>query len=196
VLLRSVLAIVVATGTGVLGAAGAAADPDTAPTVPDVAEYLPVNPADYSVNGGKWLGFAGPAGVVCILDVLRGDYGCSGPLPGAPEGVNLVSGGPSGMPAFSTTDTPPYADAGAVRRLPPNTRLTFRQLFCGVDGTGVVACVNTAEQTGFLVGPEATSIIAPPPPPPPAPEAPEAPEAEPEVPAPVAPVVPGPPPAP
>jgi hypothetical protein len=95
------------------------------------------------------------------------------------------------MPTFSTTDTPPYAAAGAVRRLPPNTRLTFRQLFCGVDDAGVVACVNTAERTGFLVGPEATSIIAPPPPPPP-PPAPE----ETAAPAPVAPVVPGPPPAP
>ena len=148
-----------------LGPATAAAEPDTAPTVPGVSAYVPVNPADYSVNGGKWLGFAGPPGVVCILDVLRGEFGCSGPLPGAPEGVNLVSGGPTGMPTFSTTDTPPYAAAGAVRRLPPNTRLTFRQLFCGVDDAGVVACVNTAERTGFLVGPEATSIIAPPPPP-------------------------------
>ena len=189
-LLRTVLATAVVAGVGLLGAATAAADPDTAPTVPDVSDYVPVNPADYSVNGGKWLAFAGPPGVVCTLDVLSGDFGCSGPLPGAPDGVNLVSGGPTGMPKFSTTDTPPYAAAGAVRRLPPNTRLTFRQLFCGVDGAGAVACMNTAERTGFLVGPDATSIIAPPPPPPP-PPAPEAAE-----PAPVAPVVPGPPPAP
>lgn len=170
-LLKSVLLTAVLAGAALTGTATAAADPDTAPTVPDASDYMPVNPADYSVNGGKWLGFAGPPGVVCILDVLKGDFGCSGPLAGAPEGVNLVSGGPSGMPAFSTTDEPPYTAAGEVRQLPPNTRLTFRQLFCGVDADGVVACVNTAEKTGFLVGPGGTSIIAPPtPPPPPAPE--------------------------
>ena len=190
-LLRTVLATAVAVSAGLLTAAAAAAEPDTAPSVPGVSDYLPVNPADYSVNGGKWLAFAGPPGVVCVLDVLNGDFGCSGPLPGAPEGVNLVSGGPTGMPKFSTTATPPYATAGEVRMLPPNTRLTFRQLFCGIDDAGVVACMNTAEQTGFLVGPDATSIIAPPPPPPPPPPATEA-----VVPAPVAPVVPGPPHAP
>lgn len=190
-LLRTVLATAVASGVGLLGAATAAADPDTAPTVPEVSDYVPVNPADYTVNGGKWLAFAGPPGVVCVLEVLKGDFGCSGPLPGAPDGVNLVSGGPTGMPKFSTTDTPPYAAAGAVKRLPPNTRLTFRQLFCGVDDAGVVACMNAVERTGFLVGPDATSILAPPPPPPPPPPAPEA-----VVPAPVAPVIPGPPPAP
>lgn len=188
-LFRSVLATAVAAGAALVGAATAAAEPVTAPTVPDVSAYTPVNPADYTVNGGKWLGFAGPPGVVCTLDVLKGDFGCSGPLPGAPEGVNLVSGGPSGAPKFSTTATPPYAAAGPVRPLPPNTRLTFRQLFCGVDDAGVVACVNAVEKTGFLVGPDSTSIILPPPPPPP-------PAPEPAAPAPVAPVVPGPPPAP
>ena len=141
-----------------------AAAPDSGPALPDVVSYMPVNPADYSVNGGKWLGFAGPAGVVCAIDVLAGNYGCSGPLPGAPEGVNLVSGGVSGPPAFGTSEAP-YAAAGPVRPLAPGTRLSFRSIFCGADAAGAVACVNGP--VGFVVGPAGTYIHVPPPPPPP-----------------------------
>lgn len=165
-----------------VGAAGAAADPAPAPAIPNVAAYPPVNPADYTVNAGKWYGFAGPPGVVCILDTLNGKYGCSGPLPGAPEGVNLVSAGPTGVPVFGT-EAAPYAAAGAVRPLPPNTRLSYRQTFCGVDSSGVVACLNTREGTGFVIGPDATTIITPPPPPPPPPAA--DPAAPPPAPAPI-----------
>lgn len=151
-------------GAGLSVAATGSAAPDTEPALPNVASYMPVNPADYTVNGGKWLGFAGPAGVVCTIDVLAGNYGCAGPLPGAPEGVNQVSGGPSGPPVFGTSDAP-YAAAGVVKPLPPNTRLTFRQILCGSDATGVVACVNGP--AGFVVGPDGTYIHVPPPPPPP-----------------------------
>jgi hypothetical protein len=151
---------------GFAAATTASAAPDPGPILPNVGSYMPVNPADYSVNGGKWLGFAGPAGVVCAIDVLAGNYGCSGPLPGAPEGVNLVSGGPSGPPVFGTSDAP-YAAAGPVRPLPPNTRLSYRSIFCGADAAGAVACVNGP--TGFVVGPDGTFIQLPPPPPPPPP---------------------------
>jgi hypothetical protein len=151
---------------GIAAATTASAAPDPGPILPNVGSYMPVNPADYSVNGGKWLGFAGPAGVVCAIDVLAGNYGCSGPLPGAPEGVNLVSGGPSGPPVFGTSDAP-YAAAGPVRPLPPNTRLSYRSIFCGADAAGAVACVNGP--TGFVVGPDGTFIQLPPPPPPPPP---------------------------
>ena len=151
-----------------LGASTASAEPEPGPAFPNVGSYLPVNPADYTVNGGKWLAFAGPEGVVCILDVLADNYGCSGPLPGAPEGANLVSAGPSGPPTFATS-TAPYAAAGPVRPLPPNTRLTFRSTYCGIDDTGTVACLNSREQVGFVVGPNGTYIKLPPPPPPPPP---------------------------
>jgi hypothetical protein len=164
-------------GAGLTVAATASADPDAG--LPDVGGYMPVNPADYSVNGGKWLGFAGPEGVVCTIDVLSGNYGCSGPLPGAPDGVNLVSGGPSGPPVFGTKDAP-YAAAGPVRPLAPNTRLSYRSIFCGADDAGAVACVNGP--VGFVVGPNGTYIHVPPPPPPP--------EEIPAVPDPVPPPVP------
>lgn len=166
-LLRALVTTAVSAAIGVLAAPVAAADPAAPPPLPDVTAYMPMNPADYTVNGGKWYAFAGPPGVVCILNSLSGEYGCSGPLPGAPEGANLVSAGPSGPPKFSTTDSPAYAAAGVVKGLPPNRRLSFRQIFCGMDDAGTVTCMNTQEKVGFVVGPTGSYIYVPPPPPPP-----------------------------
>ena len=42
---------------------------------------------------------------------------------------------------------------GPAKALPPNTRLSFRDVSCGVDGAGAVACVNSYNQVGFVVGP-------------------------------------------
>ena len=149
---------------GVTGGAIAHADPEPAPApvIPNVNAYMPVNPADYTTNKGRWFAFAGPTGVICTIDNLSGDYGCSGPLPGAPEGVNLVTGGPTGAPAFSTTTEPSKfaGPAGPVKALPPNTRISFRQISCGVDANGVVACLNSRDQVGFVVSPTSTYIDA------------------------------------
>ncbi|MGB6107850.1 MAG: hypothetical protein WBF86_08530, partial [Mycobacterium sp.] len=91
-MLRRILLTALATAGVITGASPAAADPEAPPPpIPDVFAYMPVNPSDYTVNSGKWFAFAGPAGVVCILDSMKGDYGCSGPIPGAPGGANLVS---------------------------------------------------------------------------------------------------------
>jgi len=169
-MLRRILLTALATAGVITGASPVAAEPEAPPPtpIPDVFAYMPVNPGDYTVNGGKWFAFAGPAGVVCILDSTNGDYGCSGPLPGAPGGANLVSAGPVGMPVFTTTETPQYADAGVVRPLPPNRRLSYRQVACGVDDAGVVACLNSREQVGFVIGPDVSfaDTNAPPRPPP------------------------------
>ena len=163
-LLRFLNVAVVAALAGAAGVATAAADPEPAPAppLPNVNAYMPVNPADYTVNKGRWFAFAGPLGVICTIDNLSGDYGCSGPLPGAPEGVNLVRGGPAGAPTFATTTEPSKfaGPAGPVKALPPNTRISFRQISCGVDGTGVVACVNSRDQVGFVVSPTTTYIDA------------------------------------
>lgn len=163
-LLRILNVTAVAGFAGVASVAIAHADPEPAPgpTIPNVNAYMPVNPADYTTNKGRWFAFAGPAGVICTIDNLSGDYGCSGPLPGAPEGVNLVSGGPAGAPTFSTTADPSSfaGPAGPVKALPPNTRISFRQISCGVDAAGVVACLNSRDQVGFVVSPTATYIDA------------------------------------
>jgi len=185
VMLRGILLSSVVAASVLTGASPAAADPvaPPPPPIPDVFAYMPVNPVDYTVNSGKWFAFAGPAGVVCILDSTNGDYGCSGPIPGAPDGANLVSAGPVGMPVFTTTETPEYVDAGVVRALPPNRRLSYRQVACGVDDAGVVACLNSRDQVGFVIGPETSFVAsnAPPPPPPDAP-LPDAPPLDPVVP--------------
>jgi len=158
-MLRRILLTTALAAVALGGVAPAAADP-VPPSIPNPFAYMPVNPANYTVNGGRWFAFAGPPGVVCVLDIINGEYGCSGPLPGAPDGANLVSAGPSGMPAFTTTGTPKYATAGAVLPLPPNTRLSYRQVACGVDDAGVVACLNTREQVGFVVGPQGSFVAS------------------------------------
>jgi hypothetical protein len=168
-LIRGLMITAVSAAVGVLAAPAAVADPEPTPPpppLPDVTAYMPMNAADYTVNGGKWYAFAGPPGVVCVIDSFSGEYGCSGPLPGVAEGVNLVSGGPAGAPKFSTTTAPPYAAAGVPRALPPNRRLSFRQIFCGVDDAGVVTCMNSQDKTGFVIGATSTYIKVPPPPPP------------------------------
>ena len=160
-MLRRILLTSVLAAAALGGAFPAVADPEPAPPpIPNPFAYPPVNPATYTVNGGRWFAFAGPPGVVCILDSLNGEYGCSGPLPGAPGGANLVSAGPNGMPVFTTTEIPQYAKAGAVLPLPPNTRLSYRQVACGVDDTGVVACLNTRDQVGFVVGPNGSFVAS------------------------------------
>lgn len=162
--INGAIVAVVASVATILAAPGTSwADPEPAPTpppLPNVNAYTPISPVDYTVNNGQWYAFAGPAGVTCILNRANGDYGCSGPLPGAPDGANLVSAGPIGAPTFSVTPAPLFAGVSPARSLPPNTRLSFREVSCGVDGAGVVACVNSHDQVGFVIGPAGTFINA------------------------------------
>jgi hypothetical protein len=124
--------------------------PAPPPPLPNVNAYPPISPVPYAVNDGTMYLFAGPAGVQCAINRQSGGYGCSGALPGAPDGANLVSGGPAGAPSFSTTERPMFGTGGA-KPLPPNTRLSFREISCGVDGGGALACVNSRDQVGFVV---------------------------------------------
>jgi hypothetical protein len=132
--------------------------PAVAPALPNVNGYTPVSPVDYTVMNGNWYAFAATPDITCVLDRQNTSYGCSGPLPGAPGGANLVSGGPSGAPGFSSTSRPLYAAAGTAKPLQPNTRLSFRDISCGVDGAGTTACVNSREQIGFVITPTGTFV--------------------------------------
>lgn len=146
---------------GVLLGGVAAADPaPPPPPLPDVVAFTPISPVDFTVMEGNWYAWAGPDGVTCVINRQSAGYGCSGPLPGAPDGANLVSGGLAGPPTFSTTSRPIFAAAGEVKPLPPNTRLSFREISCGADDTGAVVCVNTRDQVGFMVGPSGAFINA------------------------------------
>lgn len=128
-------------------------EPPAPPPLPNVNDYTPISPVDYTVRDGNWYAFAGPSGVVCVINKPATTYGCSGPLPGAPDGANLVSGGAAGAPTFSTTERPVFDLGGPAKALPPNTRISYREISCGADGAGAVACVNSRDQVGFVVGP-------------------------------------------
>lgn len=138
------------------------ADPDPvpppAPVLPNVNAYAPISPVDYTVMNGTAYAFAVTPQITCVMNRTSGGYGCSGPLPGAPEGANLISAGPVGPAGFSSTSRPIFSSVGEVKPLPPNTRLSFREISCGVDGAGVVACVNSRDQVGFMVTPTGTFI--------------------------------------
>jgi hypothetical protein len=159
---------------GVAGAGGAAliampasalADPPPSPPpAPNINAYPPIPPADYAVLGGQWYAFGTPDGLTCIIDKGKVSYGCSGSIPGAPDGANLVSGGPGGAPTFATTAAPAFAVAGPVKPLPPNTRLSYRSISCATDSGGVTTCMNAAYQSGFVISPAGSYIVGETPP--------------------------------
>jgi hypothetical protein len=142
--------------TGVLAAVVsvpgvAVADPPPPP--PNVNAFPSAKPSEYAVMDGAWYAFGVADGVTCVLDKQSGGYGCSGPLPAAPGGANLVTGGPMGKPGFASSGQPLYGVVENAKALPPNTRLSFRTISCGTDGT-VTTCLNTADQSGFVLSPD------------------------------------------
>src|SRR5918996_2579958 len=98
---------------GVPGSAGA--DPQAPPGPPNVNAFPPVKLSEYAVMDNNWYAFSTPDGLTCVLQ-KSGGYGCSGPIPAAPNGANLVSGGP-GAPGFSNTAAPVFGVVGAGKPL-------------------------------------------------------------------------------
>jgi hypothetical protein len=146
--------------TGLAGAVGAAAIAipgaalaEPAPAPPNINSLPPISPVDYAVMGGAWYAFGTPDGLTCVIDKGRGSYGCSGPIPAAPNGANMVSGGAAGAPSFANADRPVFSVAGPVKQLPPNSRLSYRTVSCSNDGAAVTTCVNSFDQTGFVISP-------------------------------------------
>lgn len=135
-------------------AAAQPAPPPPPPPAPNINALPPVNPKDFAVYDGSAYVF-GSAGLTCMLQ-RSGGYGCNGPIPGGPEGANLVGGSSGGVPVFGTSPTPMYG--GPVNPLPPNTRLSFGTVSCGGDGT-MTACVDTKNQSGFVVAPAGSYIV-------------------------------------
>ena len=109
-------------------------------------------PSEYAVNEGLYA-FSTPQGLTCILSRGPGSYGCNGPIPGAPGGANIVTGGPAGMPGFAASGRPLYVFDKPVKELPANTRLSYSTISCGVDAAGATICTNSFDQTGFVLGP-------------------------------------------
>jgi len=130
------------------------APPPPPPPAPNINAYPPANPKDYAVYEGSAYGFTS-AGLLCVLQ-RSGAYGCNGTLPGAPQGANLVSGRSGAVPGFGAAPQPIVA--GPVNALPPNTRLIFGTVSCGGDGT-MTACIDSVNQSGFVVTPGATWVV-------------------------------------
>jgi hypothetical protein len=150
------------TGVGTAGIIAAIGVPVTAsaepaPGLPNVNGYAPAKPSEYSVNDGAWYAFSAN-GLTCVLDRQSGGYGCSGPIPAAPGGANLVSAGPVGGPGFANSDRPLYGVTDGAKPLPPNTRLSFRTVSCGTDGVATT-CTNSVDQTGFVLSPAGSFVF-------------------------------------
>jgi hypothetical protein len=157
VLSRILIGLASAAGAAVIGVPGfAAADPEPAPGPPNINAYAPVKPSDYAVMDNNWYAFSTPEGITCVLQ-RNGSYGCSGALPGAPNGANLVSGGP-GAPAFANTDGAVFAVVGAAKPLPANTRLSYQTVSCGTDGV-TTSCVDSRNQGGFVISPAGSYVL-------------------------------------
>jgi hypothetical protein len=116
----------------------------------------PVKLSEYAVMDNNWYAFATPDGLTCVLQ-RTGSYGCSGPIPAAPNGANYVSGGP-GAPAFASTPAPVFAVAGAPKPLPPGSRISYQTVSCGNDGV-TTTCTDSRNQSGFVLSPAGSFII-------------------------------------
>ena len=95
VLNRMLIGVVGAAGAAVLGMPGLAAaqpEPPPPPPPPNVNALAPVKLSEYALMDNTWYAFSTPDGLTCVLQ-RSGSYGCSGPIPAAPNGANLVSGG-------------------------------------------------------------------------------------------------------
>jgi hypothetical protein len=138
---------------GLPGNASAEPAPPPPPPPPNINGYALAVPSEYAVNDGLYA-FTTPLGLTCI--VTRGGgggYGCNGPIPGAPNGANVITGGPGGMPGFASSDRPLFASDKPAKPLPANTRISYSTISCGVDEAGAAICTNSFDQTGFVLGP-------------------------------------------
>jgi hypothetical protein len=151
----------------VLGAAAAASliqsgaavaePPPPPPPPPNVNAWAAVKPSDFAVLTNTAYAFTTPDGLTCMVQ-RSGGYGCSGPMPGAPEGANMVSGSIGGVPTFSSVGASPFANVPDIKPLPAGSRVSLQTLSCGNDGT-VTSCVDSRNQAGFVISPGGSWIV-------------------------------------
>jgi hypothetical protein len=149
-------AVAVGAAAVLLATAGVAdADPTTPapPPLPNVNSFPPISPVDFAVLDGAWLAFSAPGGVTCMIDKGRNAYGCSGTLPAAPDGATLVAATGPEEPAFANSSGNAFGAAGAAKPLPPQQRLSYRNIACAIDAGGATTCQNTSTQHGFVLSP-------------------------------------------
>lgn len=148
--------MVMVAGAALMTPGFAQADPPPPPAVPNVNAYTPVKTSEYAVMDGSWYAFAAPDGLTCVVQ-RSGSYGCSGPIPAAPNGANLVSGGP-GVPGFASSPAPVFAAVGEAKALPANSRISYQTVSCGTDGVATT-CIDGRTQAGFVISPTGSFVI-------------------------------------
>jgi hypothetical protein len=163
--LSRILIGLVAAGAAVIGVPGvAAADPDPAPPPPppplNLNALSSVKPSDFSMQDGAVYAFAVPGDIACVMMRGSGNYGCSGPIPAAPNGANAVTGAQQGTPGFANADRPLYIFEKLPNRLPAGSRISFRNVTCGTDGT-VTQCTNSFDGAGFVISPAGSFVLEP-----------------------------------
>jgi hypothetical protein len=153
---RILIALVVAPAA-VVGVPGvASADPDPAPGPPPVTSYTLVKPSEYTVLDGTTYAFSVNGDIDCIISRNSGRYGCSGNLPAAPG--NYVTGSQTGQVGFATNDAPIIRGVDVFKPLPPGSRIAYKNVTCGYDGT-TMTCTNTFDQSGFVLNPAGSFVI-------------------------------------
>lgn len=164
-MLSRILIGLVAAGAAAFGVpAVAGAEPEPAPPPPpppfNINALTPVSPADFAQQGGEIYAFAVPGDLACVMSRGSGGYGCSGAIPAAPNGANVVTGSQQGPAGFASTDRPIYMFETLPKRLEPGTRISFRNVTCGTDGT-TTTCNNSYDGGGFVISPAASWVIEP-----------------------------------
>lgn len=159
---KKLTALVIAV-VGTLGVPGvAAADPPPPPPPPplDLNALAPVKPSEFAMQDGQYYAFAVPGDIACAISRNSGNYGCTGPLPAAPDGANAVTGHQQGVPTFLNDPRPLFNFDGLPNRLLPGSRISFRNVTCGTDGT-VTMCSNSYDGAGFALTPGASFVLDP-----------------------------------
>ena len=160
---RILIGVVVATGAATIGVPSVAgADPEPAPPPPplplNVNALASVKPSEFAMQDGNIYAFAVPGDIACVVSRGSGGYGCSGAIPAAPNGANIVTGGQTGSPGFANGDRPLYVFDTLPKRLEPGTKISFRNVSCGTDGT-TTSCVNNYDQGGFVISPGGSYVL-------------------------------------
>ena len=160
---RMLLALVSAAFGACLGSPGVAvADPPPPPPPPplNLNALTSVKPSDFAMQNGEYYAFAVPGDVACAISRGTGKYGCTGPLPAAPDGANAVTGNQQGVPTFLSDNRPLFNFDGLPNRLLPGSRISFRNVTCGTDGT-VTMCSNSYDGAGFVLSPASSYVLDP-----------------------------------
>ena len=121
--------------------------------------FAPVKPSDFTTLDGSQYVFSVADGITCVMSRESGGYGCSGPLPAAPNAANFVSGSQAGTPGFANADRPVYTGiAGEAKPLPAGSRISYRNVTCGTDGVMTI-CQNNFDQGGFVISPAGSFVM-------------------------------------